>query len=102
MWFLAFGLVLLALWGLDVSPFAALHWGWIVAPFAAAAAWWGIADATGLTRQRAMRRMEERKQARRERDMAALGLNVQRDKRVRILRDPGKRGSPPAPPRDRP
>ena len=79
----------------DLGPFGALHWGWIVLPFALAAIWWAIADATGVSQRRAMRKMEERKIARRQRDMEALGLDPRRDKRMRALRDPGKRASPP-------
>ena len=45
--------------------------------------------------------MEERKVARRERDMKALGLNVQQDRRVRILREPGSKPKAEPPPADK-
>jgi len=95
MWFLVAGLLLLVLWLADLGPFGALHWGWIVLPFALAAIWWAIADATGVSQRRAMRKMEERKVARRQRDMEALGLDTRRDKRVRAGRAGGKRSSAP-------
>ena len=43
-------------------------------PFVLAALWWGWADASGLTKRRAMLRDDENKARRRERNIAALGL----------------------------
>lgn len=50
-------------------------WAWVIvlAPFALAAAWWAWADATGLTQRNAMRNLDQRKAARREQQMEALG-----------------------------
>jgi small Trp-rich protein len=111
MWFLIGGLVLLGLWMAEIGPVAQLHWGWVMLPFVLAAVWWAIADSTGLTKQREERKMEERKVARRQRDMEALGLNVRREKRVRVIRDAARRATaqaaadappPPAKPDDPP
>lgn len=99
MWFLIGGLLLLALWVGDVGPVGNWHWGWILLPFACAAAWWAFADSTGLTRRRAVQKMEERKVARRQRDMEALGLGIKRD--TRPTRKPGQRASTAAPPAPR-
>ena len=44
------------------------------APFVLAAVWWTFADSSGLTKRRAMRRDDERKQDRRDRNIDALGL----------------------------
>lgn len=73
------GLVLLGLRLAGVEPVASWHWLWIALPFAGAAAWWSWADASGLTRRRVERKLEERKQARRQRDIDALGLGAPRD-----------------------
>ncbi|MGQ3052062.1 MAG: TIGR04438 family Trp-rich protein [Roseateles sp.] len=50
-------------------------WAWVIvlSPFALAAAWWAWADASGLTQRKAMQSMDERKAARREQQMEALG-----------------------------
>jgi small Trp-rich protein len=45
-----------------------------VTPFALALAWWGWADASGMTRRREMDRDEERKASRRRRNIDAMGL----------------------------
>lgn len=91
MWFLIAGLVLGGLYLADVSPVAGWHWGWILLPFGLAALWWAVADATGLTQRRAIDKMESRKEARRQRDMEALGLNVRRERRVKVIRDAAQR-----------
>lgn len=77
------GTILVLLKLLDVDPVAGWSWLWLLSPFGLAVAWWVYADTTGLTQRRAIRRMEERKVARRERDMQALGLNVHSDRRKR-------------------
>lgn len=85
--FVALGTLLLILKILEIDPVAGWAWWWILAPFGLAVLWWAYADSTGLTQRRAIKRMEERKVARRERDMQALGLNVQSDRRNRATRD---------------
>ena len=67
----------------EFGPVANWSWLWILLPFGLAVAWWIYADSTGLTQRRAIRRMEERKTQRRERDIQALGLNIQSDRRKR-------------------
>lgn len=84
--FVAVGAILLLLKLLEIDPVTGWSWAWILAPFGLAVAWWLYADSTGLTQRRAIRRMEERKVARRERDMQALGLNVHSDRRKRAQR----------------
>jgi small Trp-rich protein len=93
MWFLIAGLVLGLLRLADVEPIASWHWGWALLPFGLAAVWWAIADSTGLTQRRAIDKMEERKVARRARDMEALGLNVRREGRVTAIRDAARRAN---------
>jgi len=98
MGFLIVGVLLLVLYLADISPVTNWHWGWIALPFALAAVWWAIVDATGMTQRRAVRKMDARKAARRQRDMEALGLNVHREKRVRVMRDASRRANTPPPP----
>ena len=50
-------------------------WAWaiVLSPFALAAAWWAWADASGMTQRKAMRALDDKKAARREQQMEALG-----------------------------
>lgn len=100
MWFLAIGVVLLVLKLAEVDPVAGYSWIAVLAPFGLAVAWWVFADKSGLTRRRAERKMEVRKQTRRERDMKALGLDVRREQRVRGMRA-AKPAAPAAPAEER-
>lgn len=84
--FVAIGTILLLLKLLEVDPVTGWSWMWILAPFGVAVVWWAYSDSTGLTQRRAIRRMEEKKVARRERDMQSLGLNVYSDRRKRAKR----------------
>lgn len=83
----ALGAILLILKLLDVDPVSGWSWYWVLAPFAAAAVWWAWADGTGWTQRRAIDRMEKRKVERRQRDMAALGLDVQSGRRRKATRN---------------
>ncbi len=73
MWFVLAGVVLLALKLIDISPVAAWSWWIILAPFALAAAWWAYADASGFTQRKVMKQMDDKKAARRDKQMEALG-----------------------------
>ncbi|MFO1330624.1 MAG: TIGR04438 family Trp-rich protein [Rubrivivax sp.] len=84
--FVIVGTILLALKLLEVGPVTDWSWWWILMPFGIAIAWWTYADTTGLTQRRAIKRMEDRKVARRERDINALGLNIHSDRRKREQR----------------
>ena len=81
----AIGAVLLLLKIFEIDPVTGWSWWWILSPFAAAFVWWVWADTTGWTQRRAIRRMAERKQQRRERDIEALGLNIHSDRRKRAI-----------------
>jgi small Trp-rich protein len=83
----AVGALLVILKLMEIDPVAGWSWWWILAPFGAALTWWIYADTTGLTQRRAIRRLEERKVQRRERDMAALGLKLHSDRRKRAGRE---------------
>lgn len=81
----------IAEWG----PVAGWSWWIVAAPFAAAAAWWHFADASGLTKQREMDKMERRKTERREKAMQSLGLGTGRG---HPAPRPGDAPRPPRPP----
>jgi small Trp-rich protein len=73
MYFLGLGLVFLAMKYLEFGPVAAWSWLWVLSPFAMAVAWWAWADATGYTKKKAMKRMEDRKQERIAKNKEAIG-----------------------------
>lgn len=76
MWALLIGVALLVLKMLDVSPVVGWSW-WIIAiPFAVAVVWWAWADKMGYTQRSAMRKLDERKEARRLKSMEALGMDT--------------------------
>lgn len=94
--FMLLGLALLALKFAEIGPVALWSWWVVLAPFGLAVAWWAYADGTGLTQRRAIAKMEKRKAERRQRDMEALGLGIQRDKRARRAPAAPPRPAPPA------
>jgi small Trp-rich protein len=103
MWLVVGGVVLVLLWFLEIGPLAHLAWGWLCVPFVLAVVWWSVADSIGLTQRAAVRKLEDRKIARRQRDMEALGLTARREKRnIKVLRDQRRvdEANPPAPPPD--
>ncbi len=100
------GVLLLAAKLAELGPTAGWSWWIVAAPFVAAVLWWQFADATGLTKRRAMHKMDDRKAQRRERSLEALGLGLQQKKQVGRGRDEPRSGradappAPPLPPRD--
>lgn len=81
--FLLLGIVLLAMKLAEFGPVAAWSWWWVLLPFGLATAWWGFVDVSGLTQRRAMDKMDQIKAERRNRNLEALGLSPQRDRRRR-------------------
>ncbi len=78
MYFLALGVILLALKYLEIGPVATLSWWWVAAPFALAVAWWSWADSSGFTKRKAMERENEKRQARIDRNKDAIGTNLRK------------------------
>ena len=70
----------------EFGPMADLSWWVVLGPFAGAILWWHFADTTGWTQRRQMGRLEQRTQQRRERAMAALGLDIAKHKRASATR----------------
>lgn len=81
MGFVLLAVLFLVLKALDVGFVAGLSWWWVLVPLAAAAVWWQLADHYGYTQRKAMDRMEERKEKRRQRQLQALGRIDERRKR---------------------
>jgi small Trp-rich protein len=94
MYFVILGTLLVVLKLADVGFAAKLSWLWVLAPFLAAVLWWAWADASGLTKRREMRRLQERQQKRRERDIAALGLGARGEDGKRATPGAARRGKP--------
>ena len=66
----------------DIGPFG--HWNWeffgdlwkFCVPFVLAIIWWVYSDMSGLNKRREMQRMEDKKKARREQNLEALGMDT--------------------------
>ena len=74
MYFLLIGVLGLALKYLEIEPVSGLSWWLVLLPFALAAAWWAWADASGYTRRKEIKKMDDRKQKRIDRQRAAMGF----------------------------
>ena len=75
MLFVLLGVVLIVLKLLDYGAVGVWS-GWVVlSPFALAIVWWTWADMSGYTKKRAMDKMDEKKVARRQKALSALGLD---------------------------
>ena len=72
--FLIIGLVAALMKYLEFGPVAAWPWYVVLSPFALAVLWWWWADASGYTKRVEIEKMEARKQARIEKQRAALGM----------------------------
>ena len=72
--FLLVGLVAVLMKYMEFGPVAAWPWYVVLSPFALAVLWWWWADASGYTKRVEIEKMETRKQARLEKQRAALGM----------------------------
>jgi len=91
------GVLLLLAWFLELGPVGEWPWWILPIPFGMAMVWWSFADNSGLTQRRAMQRMDDRKQARRDKAMDALGLGTKRDHRAERDRSRADRATREAP-----
>jgi len=86
MLFVILGVALILAHFAGIGPMAAWNWQpfgdlWKFAlPFGLAVIWWGFADASGLTRRRAMEKDDARKAERQRRNVESLGLGGAKDK----------------------
>mgnify|MGYP003577787800 CR=1 FL=1 len=81
MWFLALGLLGVALKYLEVGVVATWDWWIVLIPFALAAAWWAFADWSGYTKRKVIEKEEARKQARIDRQQERMGTLRSRNRR---------------------
>jgi small Trp-rich protein len=87
MFFVIVGVILIVMNLLGVG-FAA-NWTWTLggdlwkfaAPFVLATLWWAYADMSGLNKRREMDKMDAKRQARRDDNMAALGTGDKKKRR---------------------
>jgi small Trp-rich protein len=74
MLFLGLGILFLVMKLMEFGPVAAWPWWGVLAPFGLAAAWWAWADWSGYTKRKAVRKENERKQARIDKSREQLGM----------------------------
>lgn len=87
MWFVVVGVLFIVAHVAGIGPMA--NWNWeftgdlwkFVLPHVLALVWWGWADASGLTKRREMDKDEVRKEARRRKNIEALGMGAQPDRK---------------------
>lgn len=73
MYLLLIGIMGVALKYLGIEPVAGLNWWLVLLPFALAVGWWAWADASGYTKRKEIKKMDERKQKRIGKQRAAMG-----------------------------
>jgi small Trp-rich protein len=73
MWLVVLGTILSLLKLADVA-LVQTSWIWVLSPYAVAAVWWLIADLSGFTKRQAMRKMDDKKEARRRKALESLGI----------------------------
>ena len=74
MYLVVLGVLFLAMKLAAFGPVADWSYWAVLAPFGGAVAWWTYADKTGRTQRQAMDKMEARKDARRRKNLDALGM----------------------------
>jgi small Trp-rich protein len=77
------GVLFLAMKWAEVGPVATWSWWIVLSPFAVAVVWWTWADKTGYNKRREIEKMEAKKDARRSKNMVALGLETRNGKKRR-------------------
>ncbi len=85
MWFVVIGVIMLVMNLAGFGPVGAWTWGddWgkLLLPFGLAIVWWLWADSTGWTQRKAMEKVDEKREARRQKHMTNLGLGEKNAKR---------------------
>lgn len=78
MGFVALGALLIVLKLAGWGPPAAWPWWVVLTPLGLAVLWWTWADKSGHTRRREMEKMDARRDARRDKNLVALGIDPRR------------------------
>jgi len=87
MLFVVLGLVLIGLNIANVGPIGQWNWEFFgdlwkfCVPFVLAILWWIYSDKSGLNKRREMQRMEDRRKARRQENLEALGMDTRAARR---------------------
>ena len=81
MWLIVIGVLLIALKLAEFGPIGALSWWWVLSPFVLAVLWCEFADKSGYTKRKEMDKLDERREARRQRSLEALGQADKQRKR---------------------
>ncbi|MBT9503942.1 MAG: TIGR04438 family Trp-rich protein [Burkholderiaceae bacterium] len=81
MWLILVGVLLLVMKVGEFSPVAGWSWIWVLMPFGLAVLWWAWADKVGYTQKQEMKKLDERKDARRNKSLEALGIDTTKRKR---------------------
>lgn len=81
MWLIVIGVLLIVLKLAEFGPIGALSWWWVLSPFVLAVLWWEFADKSGYTKRKEMDKLDERREARRQRSLEALGQADKQRKR---------------------
>lgn len=74
MYFLLIGILGIVLKYMEIGPVATWAWWIVLSPFALAVIWWTIADKTGYTKRVEVKKMENRKKERIEKQRDAMGM----------------------------
>ena len=74
MYCLLIGILGLGLKYFEIEPASSLSWWLVLSPFGLAVAWWAWADASGYTKRKEMRKMDNRTQKRINRQRISMGL----------------------------
>jgi small Trp-rich protein len=88
MLFVLLGLLLIGLNLADVGFIGRWNWEFFgdlwkfCVPFVLAILWWIYSDVSGLNKRREMKRMEDRKEARRQENLQALGMDARTRRRT--------------------
>ena len=89
MLFVLIGLALIGLNIADIGPMGRWNWEFFgdlwkfCVPFVFAVIWWIYSDKSGLNKRREMERMDDRKKARRQENLEALGMDTRSRRKAR-------------------
>lgn len=78
MYLLGLGIILLTLKYMEIGPVALWEWWWVLSPFALAVAWWAWADWSGFSKKAVVKKENQRRQARIDKNRQNLGIQKRR------------------------
>lgn len=87
MWFVVIGVALMVMNIAGIGPVGEWTWKWdgdlwkFLLPFGLAILWWFWADTTGWTQRKAMEKVDAKRDARRDKQLDALGIGPKKSKR---------------------